>query len=60
VLDEPAIRAPQDSVRVAASKVYELLDAVGEADLGARRVEQATGELLALAAEQARWVNQLR
>jgi chemotaxis protein histidine kinase CheA len=49
-----------DSVRVAASKVYDLLDAVGEADLGARRVEQATGELLALAAEQARWVNQLR
>ncbi|MDT7571939.1 MAG: two-component system, chemotaxis family, sensor histidine kinase and response regulator WspE [Actinomycetota bacterium] len=49
-----------DSVRVAASKVYDLLDAVGEADLGARRVEQATGQLLALAAEQARWVNQLR
>ncbi|MCU1589059.1 MAG: Gliding motility regulatory protein [Frankiales bacterium] len=49
-----------DSVRVAASKVYDLLDAVGEADLGARRVEQSTGTLLALAAEQARWVNQLR
>ncbi|MBK5305913.1 MAG: hybrid sensor histidine kinase/response regulator [Frankiaceae bacterium] len=49
-----------DSVRVAASKVYDLLDAVGEADLGARRVEQSTGQLLALAAEQARWVNQLR
>jgi chemotaxis protein histidine kinase CheA len=49
-----------DSVRVAASKVYDLLDAVGEADLGARRVEQSTGTLLALAAEQTRWVNQLR
>ena len=49
-----------DSVRVAASKVYDLLDAVGEADLGARRVEQTTGLLLALAAEQARWVAELR
>ncbi|MDT7547467.1 MAG: hypothetical protein QOE99_3577 [Actinomycetota bacterium] len=55
------VAAPRhDSVRVAASKVYDLLDAVGEADLGARRVEQTTGTLLALAAEQARWVNQLR
>jgi chemotaxis protein histidine kinase CheA len=59
VVEEQA--APRhDSVRVAASKVYDLLDAVGEADLGARRVEQTTGTLLALAAEQARWVNQLR
>jgi len=49
-----------DSVRVAASKVYELLDAVGEADLGARRVEQTTGTLLALAAEQTRWLASLR
>ena len=49
-----------DSVRVGASKVYDLLDAVGEADLGARRVEQTTGTLLALAAEQARWVATLR
>ncbi len=49
-----------DSVRVAASKVYDLLDAVGEADLGARRVEQTTGLLLALAAEQSRWVAELR
>jgi chemotaxis protein histidine kinase CheA len=55
------VAAPRhDSVRVAAHKVYDLLDAVGEADLGARRVEQTTGTLLALAAEQARWVNQLR
>jgi len=49
-----------DSVRVAASKVYDLLDAVGEADLGARRVEQTTGTLLALAADQARWLTALR
>ncbi|MCW2598794.1 MAG: Gliding motility regulatory protein [Frankiales bacterium] len=50
----------QSSVRVAASKVYDLLDAVGEADLGARRVEQTTGTLLSLAAEQARWAGVLR
>ena len=49
-----------DSVRVAATKVYDLLDAVGEADLGARRVEQTTGLLLSLSAEQARWATQLR
>jgi chemotaxis protein histidine kinase CheA len=54
------IRPSSDSVRVAASKVYELLDAVGEADLGARRVEQTTGILLGLAAEQARWAGLLR
>jgi chemotaxis protein histidine kinase CheA len=55
------IAAPRhDSVRVAASKVYDLLDAVGEADLGARRVEQTTGTLLALAADQARWLAALR
>ena len=49
-----------DSVRVTATKVYDLLDAVGEADLGARRVEQTTGTLLGLAAEQARWAAALR
>jgi len=53
-------RSASDSVRVAASKVYDLLDAVGEADLGARRVEQTTGTLLGLAAEQARWATTLR
>jgi chemotaxis protein histidine kinase CheA len=53
-------RPASDSVRVAASKVYDLLDAVGEADLGARRVEQTTGTLLGLAAEQARWATVLR
>jgi chemotaxis protein histidine kinase CheA/CheY-like chemotaxis protein len=55
-----ATRQSSDSVRVAASKVYDLLDAVGEADLGARRVEQTTGMLLVAAAEQARWVASLR
>jgi chemotaxis protein histidine kinase CheA len=54
------VRQSSDSVRVAASKVYDLLDAVGEADLGARRVEQTTGTLLTMAAEQARWVAALR
>ncbi len=49
-----------DSVRVTATKVYDLLDAVGEADLGARRVEQTAGSLLSLAAEQSRWAAQLR
>ena len=54
------VRAGSDSVRVAASKVYELLDTVGEADLGARRIEQTTSGLLSLAAEQARWATTLR
>ncbi len=58
--DAETSRQASDSVRVAASKVYDLLDAVGEADLGARRVEQTTGTLLALAAEQARWAGVLR
>lgn len=49
-----------DSVRVAASKVYGLLDVVGEADLGSRRIEQSTSALLALAAEQSRWATALR
>ena len=57
-LDSP--RQSSDSVRVAASKVYDLLDAVGEADLGARRVEQTTGILLSLAADHARWAGVLR
>ncbi len=59
VADHPeALR--NDSVRVTATKVYDLLDAVGEADLGARRVEQTAGSLLSLAAEQSRWASQLR
>ena len=59
-VDTDVSRQANDSVRVAASKVYDLLDAVGEADLGARRVEQTTGTLLSLAAEQARWAGVLR
>ncbi len=42
-------RPPAESVRVSAEKVHGLLQAVGEAGLEARRVEQATGALLALA-----------
>jgi chemotaxis protein histidine kinase CheA len=57
---EAIVRTGSDSVRVAASKVYELLDVVGEADLGARRIEQTTTGLLSLAAEQARWATTLR
>jgi len=57
---QPAERPAEDSVRVAASRVYDLLDAVGEAGLEARRVEQATGSLLALAREQARWTSAVR
>jgi chemotaxis protein histidine kinase CheA len=49
-----------DSVRVAASKVYDLLDAVGEADLGGRRIEQGTTGLMQISAEQARWAATLR
>ena len=58
--DAEVSRPSSDSVRVTASKVYDLLDAVGEADLGARRVEQTTGTLLSLAAEQSRWAGVLR
>jgi chemotaxis protein histidine kinase CheA/CheY-like chemotaxis protein len=58
--EDHARSAASDSVRVGASKVYDLLDAVGEADLGARRVEQTTGQLLLVAAEQARWIATLR
>ena len=53
-------RVRSDSVRVAATKVYDLLDVVGEADLGSRRIEQTAGTLLSLACEQARWAATLR
>ena len=52
----PPAAAGVDSVRVAAAKVYELLDVVGEAELGARRVEQGIGELTGLLAEQGGWL----
>jgi chemotaxis protein histidine kinase CheA len=59
-LHAPPLPIRSASVRVAAGKVYDLLDAVGEADLGARRIEQTTTGLLALSAEQARWTAVLR
>ncbi|HVF20476.1 MAG TPA: response regulator [Mycobacteriales bacterium] len=49
-----------DSVRVAASKVYDLIDIVGEAALGARRVEQTSQVLSDLLAEHSRWTQALR
>ncbi|HWL35427.1 MAG TPA: hybrid sensor histidine kinase/response regulator [Frankiaceae bacterium] len=60
--DEVAPRAHDvsDSVRVGASKVYDLIDVVGEAALGARRVEQVANVLLDVLAEHARWTKSLR
>ncbi len=64
--DEPAddnavvARDAADSVRVAARKVYDLIDVVGEAALGARRVEQVANVLLDVLAEHARWTKSLR
>ncbi|MDQ1715859.1 MAG: two-component system, chemotaxis family, sensor kinase CheA [Frankiaceae bacterium] len=60
--DEPRTRDPRlvDSMRIAADKVYELLDVVGEAELGARRVEQTSAGLLTVVAEQQRWAKVLR
>jgi chemotaxis protein histidine kinase CheA len=49
-----------DSVRVATSKVYDLLDVVGEAELDARRVERASSVLDTLTADQTRWLRALR
>ena len=49
-----------DSVRVAAGKVYDLIDIVGEAALGARRVEQTSQVLADLLAEHARWTAALK
>ncbi len=57
----PAVqRTASDSVRVAAGKVYDLLDVVGEADLGSRRVERTAVTLLSRTAEQQRWAAVLR
>jgi chemotaxis protein histidine kinase CheA/CheY-like chemotaxis protein len=53
-------KARSDSVRVAAGKVYELLDVVGEAELDARRVGRTSGALDSLTAEQSRWLRVLR
>src|SRR4051812_8388203 len=49
-----------DSVRVAAGKVYGLLDTVGEAELDARRVEQAAVSVATLTSEHGRWLKALR
>jgi chemotaxis protein histidine kinase CheA/CheY-like chemotaxis protein len=49
-----------DSVRVATTKVYDLVDVVGEAELDARRVDRTSGLLDELAADQARWLRSLR
>jgi chemotaxis protein histidine kinase CheA len=59
-VEEAAHRDAPDSVRVGASKVYDLIDVVGEAALGARRVEQVAQGLLDLLAEHGRWTKTLR
>jgi chemotaxis protein histidine kinase CheA/CheY-like chemotaxis protein len=56
----PVARDASDSVRVTANKVYDLIDVVGEAALGARRVEQVANVLLDLLADHARWTKSLR
>ena len=53
-------RLRSDSVRVAAHKVYDLLDTVGEAELDARRVEQAAVAVSTAAVEHGRWLKALR
>jgi chemotaxis protein histidine kinase CheA len=49
-----------DSVRVTASKVYDLLDLVGEAELDVRRVDRSCTTVATSAAEHARWAKALR
>jgi chemotaxis protein histidine kinase CheA len=58
--DEPHRARGGDSVRVASAKVYDLLDAVGEAELDTRRVQRAATELSSLAQDNARWLKTLR
>ncbi len=53
-------RDQADSVRVAATKVYDLIDIVGEAALGARRVEQTASALSSLLTEHSKWTAALR
>ncbi len=53
-------RAGSDSVRVSSEKVYGLLDIVGEAELGARRVEQSSAQLLSVATDHAKWTKALK
>ncbi|MDQ1709556.1 MAG: two-component system, chemotaxis family, sensor kinase CheA [Frankiaceae bacterium] len=61
--DEPELpRGPDgnESIRIVASKVYDLIDVVGEAALGARRVEDTTTLLTTLVNDHARWTKLLR
>ena len=61
--DEPELpRGPDgnESIRITASKVYDLIDVVGEAALGARRVEDTTTLLATLVTDHARWTKLLR
>jgi chemotaxis protein histidine kinase CheA len=61
--DEPDLpRTPDasESIRITAGKVYDLIDVVGEAALGARRVEDTTGVLAALVTDHGRWTKALR
>ena len=53
-------RSRADSVRVASTKVYDLLDVVGEAELDARRVSRTSSVLDSLTSEQSRWLRVLR
>ncbi|MDX6211855.1 MAG: two-component system, chemotaxis family, sensor kinase CheA [Frankiales bacterium] len=57
---EDSRRTGSDSVRVSSEKVYGLLDIVGEAELGARRVEQTSAKLLTMATDHAKWTKVLR
>ncbi len=61
--DEPDLpRGPDasESIRITAGKVYDLIDVVGEAALGARRVEDTTMVLTGLVGEHAKWNKLLR
>jgi chemotaxis protein histidine kinase CheA len=58
--DSDRHRVRSESVRVAAHKVYELLDTVGEAELDARRVEQAAVTVATATVEHGRWLKALR
>lgn len=51
--EDPGATRLADSVRVRATKVYHLLDAVGEAELDARRLERTAARLTELVAQAA-------
>ncbi|HTW18688.1 MAG TPA: response regulator [Mycobacteriales bacterium] len=61
--DEPVEEAPRrgvDSVRVTATKVYELIDVVGEAELDSRRLEQTSNTIDAIVGDTSHWLRELR